>query len=170
MSPRPTEIDDFELERKTLKDQLRVSDNELHRLTQICRNKNVDTRTRAQKDLDKNREQAADDAPQNTSRQRDRQRATGNNDKNRQRAHDNELGDATADLTTDLQTRLCIDSTLSVGDETTPDIPCRKNLRCTSGFRLLSSMASNYTRHFLSEEFTLYKWPPASFQHDMHRQ
>ena len=31
-------------------------------------------------------------------------------------------------------------------------------------------MTSNYTRHFLSEEFTLHKFPSVSFQHDMHRQ
>ena len=102
MSPRTEEIDDFELERKTLQDQLRVSDNELHRLTQICRNKNVDTRTRAQKDLDKKREQATDDAPRSSSRQRDRQRATGKNDKNRQQVDDNEHADDSADMVTSL--------------------------------------------------------------------
>ena len=99
---RTVEIDDFELERKTLKEQIRASDNELHRLRQICQNKHVDTRTRAQRDLDKKREQATDDAPRSSSRQRDRQRATGKNDKNRQQVDDHENTDDVADLATSL--------------------------------------------------------------------
>ena len=82
---------------------------------QLCKNKNVDTRTRTQKDTYsdtegsrlvlghrriKKREQDTDDAPRSSSRQRDRQRATGKNDKNRQQVDDHEHEDDTADMTT----------------------------------------------------------------------
>jgi len=97
---KPPEIDDFELDHKDLKKKLMTSDTELRRLKQLCQNKHVDTRTRAQKDLDKKREQATDDAPRSSSRQHDRQRATDTSDKHRRQVDDHEHEDDAADMAT----------------------------------------------------------------------
>jgi hypothetical protein len=68
---RSVETDDFDIEHKTFSDKIRTLDNERQRLEKLCHDRHIDTRTRRQKDRDKEREQAADDTSRNNSRQWD---------------------------------------------------------------------------------------------------
>jgi len=99
---KPPELDDFEHERKELKKKITTSETELRRLMQLCKNKNVDTCTRSQRDLDKKREQTTDEAPRGSSRQHDRHRAAGSSDKTRRQVDDHEHEDDAVDITTSL--------------------------------------------------------------------
>jgi hypothetical protein len=73
----------------------------------MCLDRNIDIRTRKQKNTDKEREQAADDHSRNSSRQRDTTRSTRpgaatRNDKRRQYVDDHENADDATELATSL--------------------------------------------------------------------
>jgi len=78
-----------------------------NRLEKICLDRHIDTRTRKQKTLDKESEQAADDPSRNSSRQRDttrstRQGAATRNDRGRQHVDVHENADDAVELATSL--------------------------------------------------------------------
>ncbi len=85
---------------------IQALEQESDRLEKMCLDRDIDPRSRKQKALDKDREQATDDLPRNSSRQRDatrssRQGAATSNDKRRHvDGHEN------ADDVTELATSL----------------------------------------------------------------
>jgi hypothetical protein len=104
---KAAETDDYDVERKTFHEKIKSLENEHQRLEKICLDRHIDTRTRKQKNLDKTREQAADDPPRNNSRNRDTTRSTRQstatrNDRGRQHVDGHENADDTVELTTNL--------------------------------------------------------------------
>ena len=104
---KASETDDYDVERKGFNVKIKVLEDECHRLEKICIDRRIDTRTRKQKTLDKEREQAADDPSRNSSRQRDttrsnRQGPAIRNDKRRQHVDGHENADEATELATSL--------------------------------------------------------------------
>jgi hypothetical protein len=90
---KAVETDDYDVERKTFHDKIKSLENERQRLEKICLDRHIDTHTCKQKNLDKEREQTADDPPRNNSRHRDTTRSTRQstatrNDRGRQRTRE----------------------------------------------------------------------------------
>lgn len=89
---RTVEAEDFDSERKTMNDKIKVMEADLNRLEQICRKNNVDTPSRRVRE----RCDKADDKSRDTPRQ-NRQGAATKTDKNRP---DAQPADDEAELTT----------------------------------------------------------------------
>jgi hypothetical protein len=104
---KASETDDYDVERKAFKVEIQAFKDERNRLEKLCLDRHIDPRSRKQKDLDKDREQAADDLPRNSSRQRDTTRSTRpgaatRNDKRRQHVDGHENADEATELATSL--------------------------------------------------------------------
>jgi hypothetical protein len=104
---KASETDDYDVERKAFNVKIKNLEDERHRLKKICLDRHIDTRTRKQKTLDKEREQAADDPSRNSSRQRDttrsnRESAATRNDRGRHHVDGHENAADTAELATSL--------------------------------------------------------------------
>jgi hypothetical protein len=104
---KASETDDYDVERKSFNVKIKSLEDERHRLENICLDRHIDTRTRKQKSLDKEREQASDDPPRHSSRQRDttcstHQGAATRNDRGRQHVDGHENVDDAAELVTSL--------------------------------------------------------------------
>jgi hypothetical protein len=104
---KASETDDYDVERKDFKVEIQALKDERNRLENLCLDRHIDTRSRKQKTLDKEREQAADDHSRNSSRQRDTTRATRQdaatrNDKRRQHVDGHENADDATELATSL--------------------------------------------------------------------
>jgi hypothetical protein len=101
---KASETDDYDVERKA---EIKALKDERNRLEKMCLDRHIDTRSRKQKTLDKEREQATDDHSRNSSRQRDttrstRQGAATRNDKRRQHVDGHENADDATELATSL--------------------------------------------------------------------
>ena len=104
---KASETDDYDVERKAFKVEIQAFKDERNRLEKLCLDRHIDPRSRKQKDLDKDREQATDDLPRNRSRQRDTTRSTRpdaatRNDKRRQHVDGHENADEATELVTSL--------------------------------------------------------------------
>jgi len=104
---KASDTDDYDVERKAFKVEIQALKDERNRLEKLCLDRHIDPRSRKQKALDKDREQAADDLPRNSSRQRDatrssRQGAATSNDKRRQHVDGHENADDVTELATSL--------------------------------------------------------------------
>jgi hypothetical protein len=104
---KASETDDYDVERKAFKVEIKALKDERNRLEKLCLDKHIDTRTRKQRTNDKEREKAADDPSRNSSRQRDTTRSTRpgaatRNDKRRQHVDGHENADDVTELATSL--------------------------------------------------------------------
>jgi hypothetical protein len=104
---KSSETDDYDVERKTFNVRIKSLEDERNRLEKMCLDRHIDTPTRKQKSLDKEREQTADDSSRNGSRQRDttrlnRQGVSTRNDRRRQHVDGHENADEAVELPTSL--------------------------------------------------------------------